>query len=102
MSKSAEIKILTYNVHLSGGAAKIFTEPAGEIVYFEDDKRVELIGKKLRASNADVICLQEAWSPLLLNRIEKELGNGYPTKLVSGFGLLDYLDALSLGSQAHS
>ena len=98
MSKSSEIKILTYNVHLWGVAANIFTEPMDEIVYFEDEDRAELIGKKLRDSDADVICLQEAWSPILLNSIEKQLDNDYPTKLVSGFGLLEYLDALSMSA----
>ncbi len=97
----SELRILSYNVHLFGKTAAIVVNKIlqkDRTLYFQDERRAAEIGKRLldREGNAayDIVCLQEVWDPGLLDIIEEQVGDAYASKVISGFGLNDYLYAI--------
>lgn len=69
------LKVLTYNTHLFKGSPAAIARPS---VVQKDDERSAEILKKVIASGADIVCLQEVWSLDFQHNMTREFLKEYP------------------------
>lgn len=78
----SRLKFLTYNAHLFAGAGVARDSQSGSVYHtgfiFEDEERAELIPQCIRALQADVVGLTEAWHPQVRQQIITSLQDIYP------------------------
>jgi exonuclease III len=78
MSRTS-LSILAYNTHLFGESlATKLISAAKKPLFYQDDRRAEIIATKINSSGADIVGLVEVWDDELARKIIKEVEVVYP------------------------